>query len=180
MCTWSAVETISYFMRNGSNVYACLMDMTITKAFDLVKHSCLFKKLLSAGLSPIFVRLLLFTYRNQFANVRWNGCLSDIFTVKNGVRQGAILSGILYCFYTNDLFKILRKNGSGCWVGSVFAGIFGYSDDNLLLAPSLDSLQEMITTCEAYSRNTLKTTRKLTRLENTCRQTYLLTDHYNS
>ena len=123
MCTWAAVETINYFMRNGSNVYACLMDMT--KAFDLVKHSLLFKKLLAAGLPVIFVRLLLFIYMNQFANVQWNGAFSDIFPIKNGVRQGAILSGILYCFYTNDLITILRRNGSGCWMGDVFAGIFG-------------------------------------------------------
>ena len=149
LCTWAAVETINYFLRNGSNVYACLMDMT--KAFDLVKHSLLFKKLLDAGLSIIFVRLLLFIYMNQFANVRWNGSLSDIFPIKNGVRQGAILSGILYCFYTNDLFSILRRNGSGCWMGSIFAGIFGYSDDNLILAPSLDALQEMLHTCENYA-----------------------------
>merc|ERR1711942_290124 len=32
ICTWAAVETISYFLRNGSEVYTCLMDMT--KAFD--------------------------------------------------------------------------------------------------------------------------------------------------
>ena len=149
MCTWAAVETINYFMRNGTNVYACLMDMT--KAFDLVKHSLLFKKLLAGGLSVIFVRLLLFIYMNQFGNVNWNGNFSDIFPIRNGVRQGAILSGILYCFYTNDLFTILRRNGSGCWIGSVFAGIYGYSDDNLILAPSIDSLQEMLITCENYA-----------------------------
>ena len=28
MCTWSVVETISYFMRNGSDVFSCCMDMT--------------------------------------------------------------------------------------------------------------------------------------------------------
>ena len=31
---------------------------------------------------------------------------------------------------------------TGCWVNNVYMGIFGYSDDNLLTAPSLDSLQE--------------------------------------
>jgi hypothetical protein len=149
MCTWAAIETINYFMRNGNDVYACLMDMT--KAFDLVKHSLLFKKLITAGLSLIFVRLLLFIYMNQFANVRWNGSFSSIFSVKNGVRQGAILSGILYCFYTNDLFIKLRRNVTGCWVNNVFMGIFGYSDDNLLIAPSLDSLQEMLKTCEQFA-----------------------------
>jgi hypothetical protein len=68
------------------------------------------------------------------------------------VRQGAILSGIVYCFYTNDLFTILRRNKTGCWVNNIFMGIFGYSDDNLLVAPSLDALQEMLQTCEQYAQ----------------------------
>ena len=74
-----------------------------------------------------------------------------IFSLTDGVRQGAVLSAILYCFYVNDLFKILRQNGSGCWVNSNYFGIIGYSDDSFLLAPSLDSLQEMLNVCETYA-----------------------------
>ena len=33
MCTWLVVETIDYFQRNGSEVYACVMDLS--KAFVL-------------------------------------------------------------------------------------------------------------------------------------------------
>ena len=149
MCTWTVVETVSYFLRNGGNVYCCLMDMT--KAFDLVKHSILFRKFLCAGLSPIFIRVLIFIYVNQFANIRWNGNLSSFFSMTNGVRQGAILSGFAYCFYMNDLFAKLRRNKSGCWVRGTYLGILGYSDDSLLLAPSLDALQEMLTICEEYA-----------------------------
>ena len=69
----------------------------------------------------------------------------------NGVRQGAILSAIFYCIYMNDLFKILRKHKLGCWVNGEFCGIFGYSDDNFLLAPSLHGLQEMLNICEKYA-----------------------------
>ena len=54
---------LSYFMRNGSDVFTCCMDMT--KAFDLVKHSLLFNKLLDAGLPLIFLRLLMFVYMKQ-------------------------------------------------------------------------------------------------------------------
>ena len=126
-----------------------MMDMS--KAFDLVKHSMLFRKLLDAGLPSIFIRLLIFIYTNQFANVSWDGGFSTIFSLSNGVRQGAVLSAILYCFYVNDLFKILRRNGSGCWVNSNYFGIIGYSDDSFLLAPSIDSLQEMLQVCEEYA-----------------------------
>ena len=57
MCTWAVIETIGYFLRNGSEVFSCQTDMT--KAFDLVQHSLLFQKLLQAGLSKISVRTLL-------------------------------------------------------------------------------------------------------------------------
>ena len=125
--------------------------MDMTKAFDLVKHSVLFRKFLKAGLSAIFIRLLIFIYINQFANIRWNHELSESFSMTNGVRQGAILSGFAYCFYMNDLFKLLRKKKSGCWIRGTYFGIQGYSDDSLLLAPSKDALQEMIQTCEMYA-----------------------------
>ena len=83
-------------------------------------------------------------------NVRWNSELSRMFTMTNGVRQGAILSAVLYCVYTNELFERLRRARYGCWVGSQFLGIYGYSDDNLLIAPSLFSLQKMLFICQEY------------------------------
>ena len=32
---------------------------------------------------------------------------------------------------------------SGCWVDGMFLGLFGYSDDNVCVAPSLNALQDM-------------------------------------
>jgi hypothetical protein len=148
MCTWAVMETIGYFLRNGSEVFTCQTDMT--KAFDLVQHSLLFQKLLQEGLSSIFIRILIVIYIFQFANVRWNGILSSIFSLCNGVRQGAILSGILYCFYVNNLFRLLRRRSTGCWMNNNYHGMFGYSDDNWVLAPSLDALKEIMETIEEY------------------------------
>ena len=63
MCTWLVVETIDYFQINGSEVYACGMDLS--KAFDRIKHSALFWKLLKKDMPPVYVRLLLMTYEKQ-------------------------------------------------------------------------------------------------------------------
>ena len=149
MCTYAVLETVDYFLRHGSEVFMCTMDMT--KAFDVTVHSVLFKKMLKAGLSPIFLRLMIFIYTEQFANVRWNGEISSVFTMHNGVRQGAILSALAYCFYCEDLFQVLEKRRSGCWVNGFFLGLLGYSDDNVCLAPSLNALQDMLETCEKYA-----------------------------
>ena len=97
------------------------------------------------------VRLLLVMYLTQFANVRWDGAFSGMFKLKNGCKQGAVLSAIAYCVYVNGLFQELRKNRSGCWIGHTFLGILGYSDDNFLLAPSREALQNMLKICENYA-----------------------------
>ena len=84
--------------------------MDCSKAFDTVQHSRLFQKLKDAGLPPIIIRLLISIYRNQEANVKWKSGVSQNFTIKNGVRQGAILSPIIICFYMNELFEELEES----------------------------------------------------------------------
>ena len=59
--------------------------------------------------------------------------------------------GNLYCFYSNILLKSLRNSGFGCWINGLYGGIFGYSDDNLLIAPSVFSLQKMLNVCEKFA-----------------------------
>ena len=56
-----------------------------------------------------------------------------------------------FCVYIDDLFKILRKKKSGCWIHNDFFGIIGYADDIVLLSPSINALQDMIATCENYA-----------------------------
>ena len=150
MCTWLAVETIGYFTRNGAEVFTCQTDKT--KAFDLVQHSILFEKLRNKKMAKLFLRLIMIMYLNQFAQVRWNGRLSDTFKLKNGCKQGAVLSGLLYNFYVNSLFQRLRERKDGCWVGLKYVGMVGYADDDWLLAPSLHALQEMLNTCEEFNK----------------------------
>ena len=139
-------ETIDIYIRNGNIIYGALMDCT--KAFDTIQHSKLFKKMLDASVPPVVVRLLINIYTMQSADVRWKGQYSREFQISNGVRQGAVLSPILYCFYMNDL---LRESRSGCQIGDLYAGVFGYADDLLLISPSRSGLQDMLSIAEKYA-----------------------------
>ena len=88
---------------------------------------------------------------SQVASVRWEKKLSSIFSVINGVKQGAVLSSILFCIYIDELIKRLRRNKTGCWINGNFVGVIVYADDIILLSPTLDGLQEMIKTCSDYT-----------------------------
>ena len=107
--------------------------------------------MLEAGVCPFFVRILIYVYAHQEANVRWNGSVSSNFTVRNGCGQGKVLAAIAYCMYCEELFAILKRRRSGCWVGGYYCGIFGYSDDNWVLAPSLSTLKDILVTLEEHA-----------------------------
>ena len=85
-------------MKRGSEVYTVATDMS--KAFDLALHSKMFEKMFEAKLSPIFVRLLIFIYRSQEANILWDSTeKSKNFKIRNGTGQGRVLAAIAYCMY---------------------------------------------------------------------------------
>ena len=148
-CTWAVQETISNYLRNGSEVYCCLLDFS--KAFDKVNFEELFQKLIKRSFPAIFLRLILYIYLNQSCFIRWNSAESSSFKVKNGVRQGAILSPSLFCVYLDTLLSSLRDSGMGCYLAGSYIGALGYADDVTLLAPSRQALQKMLKLCEEFS-----------------------------
>ena len=151
MCTWTATTVIEHYNNQGRPVYSCAMDLS--KAFDLVEWSRLFKLLLRKGVSPIFIRILIFIYSNQSCNVNWNSSFSDRFSVSNGVRQGAVSSPLLFSIYIDGLISLLRRSGLGCKIDSFYYGVLGYADDLLLLSASRSGLQAMVRICEGYAKD---------------------------
>ena len=142
-------ETLEHYRRNGSTVYCTILDAT--KAFDRVEYCKLVRLLLVKKLPPIIIRVLLHMYLFHFTQVAWNGTLSKRFHVVNGVRQGAILSPILFCVYFDVLLNNLDSSGVGCHIGSFFVGALAYADDLVLLAPSANSMRSMLHICDTYA-----------------------------
>jgi len=78
--------------------------------------------------------------------------MTDYFTALNGVKQGAVLSPILYCVYVNDLLLILSKAGVGCFIGLHVVGALAYADELVLLAPTASAMLKLLAICEDYAR----------------------------
>jgi len=64
------------------------------------------------NIPPAYLRLLLGglnVYTNSVARMSWNGAFSQSFKVENGVRQGGIVSPVLFCVYFDSLLQQLRN-----------------------------------------------------------------------
>ena len=82
---------------------------------------------------------------------KWDNEHSDCFKVSNGVKQGGVISPLLFSCYIDNLFAQLQHSGLDCHSGLSYAGAFGYADDIALLAPSLQCLNGMVSICEKYA-----------------------------
>ena len=71
--------------------------------------------------------------------------------MSNGVRQGSVLSPVLFSVYLDGLLDELRESSVGCYWGGHFAGAMCYADDIVLLAPSASALRRMLSICVSYA-----------------------------
>ena len=67
----------------------------------------------------------------------------------NGVRQGGVLSGLLFSVYVNSLIDKVAKMIVGCMLGITKSNIIVYADDIVILAPSRRALQLLLNICLA-------------------------------
>ena len=81
----------------------------------------------------------------------WNDIYSDCFAVLNGVKQGGIISPILFSIYFDDVLCKLQNAGVGCHIGQFFTGALVYADDLVLIAPTAAAMRHMLATCERFA-----------------------------
>ena len=55
-------------------------------------------------------------YARQSVIVQWDGCRSTSFRVKNEVKQGGVLSPMLFAIYIDVLLLQLGTSGLGCYI----------------------------------------------------------------
>lgn len=126
---------------NKQDLFIATLDAQ--KAFDVVCHDILFNTMRDTT-SDDFTLFLNRAYEGLESQVKWQGHCSQPFKVKQGVRQGGVISTNLYKSYIDPLLHSLETDRLGCCIGSTYIGIPTVADDTLLLANSPEEMQNML------------------------------------
>uniref|UniRef100_A0A8D8UV16 Craniofacial development protein 2 n=2 Tax=Cacopsylla melanoneura TaxID=428564 RepID=A0A8D8UV16_9HEMI len=127
----------------NQNVYACFIDYN--KAFDKVKHNQLIEVLKCKNLDSRDIRIIVNLYFNQIATVRVQETITDPIEIKRGVRQGCVLSPLLFNIYSEEIFaRALKHDSGGIRVNGTAVNNLRYADDTILIAENMQDLQTML------------------------------------
>ena len=134
-------EALLTHLREGGHPYLCLFDLE--KAFDSVEFPNLLNKLFQVGIRGKLWRIILKWYTSAKNRIRVNGVLSDSYNIiHRGVKQGSVLSPLLFVLILDDLLKNLRKEEAGLTVGGNFVGGAAHADDLRTAAISKESIMQ--------------------------------------
>ncbi len=72
--------------------------------------------------------------------VSWNSVISDQFKLCNGVKEGSVITPLLFSMYINPLIQDLNRSKLSRCMGGICCNTFAYADDIVVLSPNCDAL----------------------------------------
>ena len=125
------------------DLYMCFIDYK--NAFDCVDHERLWVLLRVMGVPVHLIVLLKRLYTNQEATVRTEFGETENIDIEKGVRQGCVLSPLLFNIYPENIMReALEEWESGISIGGRMVTNLRYADDTTLLAGTKEDLIELV------------------------------------
>ena len=130
-----------------------LIFIDLSKAYDCVPHQKLWDKLLALGMHLDIIKLLTSLYKDSRVKVMVNGFLTDDVQYQQGIKQGCVLSPILFILYIADLGHLLESHKGGIKLqGLHIAGLL-YVDDLILIGRNSHEVNILLSQVQALLEN---------------------------
>ena len=119
------------------------MYIDASQAFDRI-HYVKLRKLIEKGICPLICKLPILMHTDETVCIQWASTYSPPFSVSKGVKQGGNIFPVLFTVYSDTILDELKRSTLGCHIGNIFVGTLAYTDDIVLLSPSMTALSEML------------------------------------
>jgi len=142
-------EIIRDYRSRRKSLYVCFLD--IKKAFDTVWRDALLFKLWHYGIKGKLWRLIRNYYSRTRCSVRVNQAYTDYFEILKGVRQGCVLSPVLYVIFINDLIRELKNSEINVKRNDISLNSLFFADDIVLMADSKYNMNKLLDIVYKYA-----------------------------
>ncbi|MCP4976598.1 MAG: hypothetical protein GY931_10590 [Maribacter sp.] len=135
--------------REKTDNFLALLD--ITKAYDRVDRNILWKVMEIMDFPDILINNLRAAYRNPKSVVHFQNTKSDPLSMELGLKQGCVLSPILFAIYIAELGDRLAKSNLGVRINNKkIPGMF-FADDMMLVGSQTD-LKALLAIVDEYAQ----------------------------
>ncbi len=131
-----------------AKLFACFVDFKA--AFDTVSRKALLFKLLKAGIGGHFLKMLRSMYENVFFHVKLSTGITESFSSNSGVKQGCVLSPLLFNLFIRDLPDIFDSDCDPVDLHETKLTCLMFADDLVLLSKSASGLQTCLDNLNSY------------------------------
>ena len=132
-------------------LYICFMDFKA--AFNSADHKLLLQQLVTYRIRGKFLKVISSLNDRVKSCVRGNDSLKDTFPYNRGVRQGCLLSSILFALYSNDLNHYIKVSSHEVLVDDIPVHSLLYAEDLVLLAQDRENLPSQLDTLDTHSKS---------------------------
>ena len=100
-----------------------------------------------------FLKVIVSLYDKVKSCVRGKVSLRNIFPCSRGVRQGCLLSAVLFALYLNDLNRHIRVSSQGVMVDDIPVHSLLYAENLVLIARDKKDLQSQLNALDKFSKS---------------------------
>ncbi|MEW8546452.1 MAG: reverse transcriptase family protein, partial [Candidatus Thiodiazotropha sp.] len=147
------LQNIVQHILNGNNRLFCAF-VDLRKAFDSIYRNGLWLKLYKSGITGRMLRIVRSIYEQVKSCVKHCHTYSEFFEVYVGLRQGEVISPVLFSLYMEDLELYLQSNDlSGLTLQDITLILLLFADDMVIFGHDQYDLQNsLIMLCEYCKR----------------------------
>ena len=155
-CLLILQHAINKVKTSGRDKKPAIAFLDICKAYDRVWRQGIWYKMEEMGFSQKLINAIKESYNGPTAIINFQGVTTEKVKMEVGLRQGCVMSPILFAIYLADLGKEIERSKLGIQIGptentDVVSGIF-FADDMVLIGKNHENLRKLLKMVGDYAQ----------------------------
>ena len=145
------MSLIQHYLYTNKRLYVIFVDMM--QCFDSICINGMWLKLYKSGISGKILRIVRDMYSKVKSCVKHCSSYSDFFSYAVGLRQGEVMSPLLFSIFVEDLELFLQNDiECGIQIDDILLILLLFADDMAIVGKSPREIQTQLDNLYEYSK----------------------------